>query len=91
VKDNNKKARKIAHFRNDIQKSYLAIPGFPHGDFGEILCYEIHTQPVNPRMRMQTMNAGFETGLTFTELAHKWGISVTFLGEIIADHCAKLE
>jgi len=30
-------------------------------------------------------------GLTFLWLAKKWGISVTFLGELIADHCKKLE
>ncbi len=29
--------------------------------------------------------------LTFNWLAEKWGISVTFLGELIADHCAGLE
>ena len=32
-----------------------------------------------------------EEGLTFKWLAEKWGISVTFLGELIADHCIKLE
>lgn len=32
-----------------------------------------------------------ESGLTFKWLAKKWGISVTFLGELIADHCKKLE
>lgn len=39
----------------------------------------------------KTFNDGYQTGLTFKELAHKWGISVTFLGELIADHCKKLE
>jgi len=29
-------------------------------------------------------------GETFKWLAEKWGISVTFLGELIADHCKKL-
>ena len=30
-------------------------------------------------------------GLTFTRLAEKWGISVTTLGELIFDHCKRLE
>jgi len=30
-------------------------------------------------------------GLTFNWLAEKWGISVTTLGEIIYDHCKRLE
>ncbi len=32
-----------------------------------------------------------KNGLTFLWLAAKWNISVTFLGELIADHCKKLE
>jgi len=32
-----------------------------------------------------------ENGLTFLWLADKWEISVSFLGELIADHCKKLE
>jgi len=42
-------------------------------------------------MQGKTYSGGFDTGLTFKELAQKWGISVTFLGELIADHCKKLE
>lgn len=30
-------------------------------------------------------------GLTFNWLAEKWGISVTTLGELIWDHCKRLE
>ncbi len=30
-------------------------------------------------------------GLTFNWLAEKWGISVTTLGELIYDHCKRLE
>ena len=30
-------------------------------------------------------------GLTFNWLSEKWGISVTALGELIYDHCKKLE
>ena len=85
------KPQELAAFRRHIEESYSAIPGFPHTDFGELLCYEFHTQPVNPRMAVRTSNDGFETGLTFKELAQKWGISVTFLGELIADHCMRLE
>jgi hypothetical protein len=32
-----------------------------------------------------------ENGLTFSWLAKKWGISVTTLGELIYDHCKRLE
>ena len=32
-----------------------------------------------------------ENGLTFLWLAEKWGISVSLLGELIRDHCYKLE
>lgn len=85
------KKEKIEKFREHIQQSYRSHQFYKSGDFGEILCYEIHTQPINPRMRCKTMNNGFSTGLTFKELAEKWGISVTFLGELIADHCRKLE
>ena len=80
----------IEEFREQIEHAYIAAK-VGYADFGEILCYELHTQPVNPRMRCKTMNNGYETGLTFKELAEKWGISVAFLGELIADHCRKLE
>ena len=30
-------------------------------------------------------------GMTFNWLAHKWGISLPTLGEIIWDHCCKLQ
>ena len=30
-------------------------------------------------------------GLTFTRLAAKWGISLATLGELIWDHCKRLE
>jgi len=76
----------IEVYREFIEDTYThEFPEFPYSDFGEILCYEIHSQPINPRM-----GAG-EKGLTFKELAKKWGISVTFLGELIADHCEKLD
>lgn len=85
------KKEKIIRFRKHIEKSYRGCPNSHRGGFDELLCYEIHCQPINPRMSCKTSNSGFETGLTFKELAHKWGISVTFLGDLIADHCRKLE
>ena len=78
-------AEKIHKFRNKIEKDYQKHPTGRGGSFDEILCYEIHSQPHNPRMRYS------RTGLTFKELADKWDISVTFLGELIANHCEKLE
>jgi len=30
-------------------------------------------------------------GLTFTQLCEKWGISLSMLGELVADHCRRLE
>ena len=81
----------MQNFRDQIEKRYQKYPTGCGGSFGEILCYELHTQPVNPRMLHKTFSGGYNTGLTFKEIAQKWGISVTFLGELIADHCRKLE
>lgn len=72
-----------------MEGAYIAAK-CPYCSFDEVLCYELHGQPINPRMRIKTRNDGFETGLTFKELAQKWGISVSFLGELIKDHCEKL-
>ncbi len=83
--------KQIDQFRKQIERSYIACRFSEYASFDEILCYEIHTQPVNPRMGIKTRTDGFKTGLTFKELAKKWGISVDFLGELIADHCRKLE
>lgn len=83
---------KIDQFRKHIEKIYSkGNVNTNGGSFGEILCYELHTQPINPRMNTKTYSGGFSTGLTFKELAQKWGISISFLGELIADHCRKLE
>ena len=49
------------------------------GCFGSILCHELHAGG----------SAG--SGLHFLALARKWGIPVTVLGELIADHCRRLE
>lgn len=83
------KAR-IKKFRQHIQRVYKEAPTGCGSGFDEILCYELHSEPVNPRMESKTAT-GFETGLTFKELAQKWGISTKFLGELIADHCGKLQ
>jgi len=45
------------------------------GCFGTILCRELHNGH----------------GLHFTALAEKWGIPVSLLGELIWDHCKRLE
>lgn len=82
---------KIKNFRRHIEKSYASAQFTHQAAFDEILCYELHSQPINPRMNCKTGNDGFEAGLTFNELAQKWGISVSFLGELIADHCKNLD
>jgi hypothetical protein len=87
----NKNKLNIKKFRKGIEQTYTNSPFTYRGRFDEILCYELHTQPINPRMNVKTVNNGHETGLTFKELADKWGISVDFLGEVIADHCKKLK
>ncbi len=84
-----KKSEKIDRFRDHIQRSYVNAEHHS-GDFGEILCFELHNQPINPNMHRKTCNDGFQTGLTFRDPAEKWGISCKFLGELIADHCEKL-
>jgi hypothetical protein len=81
---------KINKFRKHVEVIYQSHPFEYKGGFDEILCYELHTQTVNPRMNTKTSSGGFETGLTFRELAEKWGISILFLGELIYDHCKKL-
>lgn len=85
-----RKKQNINQFRKHIENSYKNAPTNCGESFGEILCFELHDQPINPRMKSKTFNDGFSTGLTFKELADKWGVSVSFLGELIADHCSKL-
>jgi len=57
-----------------IEEQYLLSPTDCGNSFGEILCWEIHSN-----------------GMTFEWLAEKWGISLTTLGELIWDHCKRLE
>ncbi len=80
--------KEIESFRNLIELNYRES-GIPYAGFDEILCYELHSQPINPRMIIST-STGKCTGLTFKELANKWGISLPFLGKLIRDHCEKL-
>ncbi len=60
--------------RQSIETQYLDTPTECGGSFGELLCYEIHSN-----------------GLTFKWLADKWGINLSTLGELIHDHCKRLQ
>ncbi len=64
----------IEFLRDSIEKQYHNHATGCGGSFGELLCYEIHTNE-----------------LTFIWLAQKWGISLPTLGELIWDHCKRLE
>jgi len=64
----------LAILRRRIEEQYESNPTGCGGSFGEILCWEIHTN-----------------GLTFEWLAQKWGLSLPTLGELIWDHCKRLE
>ncbi len=64
----------LSNIRRRIGEQYRSHPTGCGGSFGELLCYEIHTN-----------------GLTFIWLAKKWGISLPTLGELIWDHCKRLE
>lgn len=61
-------------YRRLIEEQYEARPTGCGASFGEILCWEIHSN-----------------GLTFVQLAEKWGVSLPTLGVLIADHCDRLE
>ncbi len=64
----------IEFLRRRIEDDYLLNPTGCGGSFGELLCWELHTN-----------------GLTFSWLAEKWGISLPDLGELIHDHCKRLQ
>ena len=65
----------IETLRAEIERQYDALGGTGcGGSFGEVLCYEMHTQ-----------------GRTFVQLAQHWGVSLPTLGDLIADHCRRLE
>ncbi len=71
----------LARLRRLIEEQYEQFPTGCGGSFDELLCYEIH----------HGNDGEHEGGLTFLWLAKKWGISVTALGELIYDHCKRLE
>jgi hypothetical protein len=71
----------IEYFRNRIESEYKDVllgSGSVGGCFGSILCHELHHSEEG-------------NGLHFKKLAKKWNISVSFLGQIIADHCDRLD
>ena len=67
--------------RCEVERQYSQTrlaSGSVGGCFGSILCSELHH--------------GLDgKGLHFTALAEKWGIPVSLLGELIWDHCKRLE
>ena len=84
----------VVAFREHIEKTYDAHPTGCGGSFGELLCYEIHDCPTKSDKAFPAFHDGGEgssRGLDFKRLAAKWGVSVSFLGELIADHCRRLE
>lgn len=72
----------IESLRRWVAEQYqgVLLPGIggTSGDFGEILCHELHS-------------GSDGNGLHFSALAEKWGIPVSILGELIWDHCRRLE
>jgi len=64
----------LGYCRRYIEDAYTDNPTGCGASFGELLCWELHTN-----------------GLTFIRLAEKWGISLATLGELIWDHCKRLE
>ena len=64
----------LPRIRQLIEEQYLSHPTGYGNSFGEILCFEIHSN-----------------NLTFLKLADKWGLGVTAVGELIYDHCKRLE
>lgn len=64
----------IERVRRLIEDQYIKCPTGCGGSFGEILCWEIHSN-----------------GMTFKQLAEKWRINLPMLGELIWDHCNRLQ
>ena len=71
----------LGRLRRLIEEQYEQHPTGAGNSFDEILCYELH----------HGSDGEHEGGLTFLWLASKWDISVTALGELIHDHCKRLE
>ena len=64
----------LCRLRYLIESQYFDAPTGCGGSFGELLCWELHSN-----------------GLTFIRLAKKWGVSLPTLGELVWDHCRRLE
>jgi len=64
----------LVMLRRLIEEQYAGHPTECGNSFGEILCWEIHTN-----------------NMTFVWLSEKWGVSLPVLGELIWDHCKRLE
>ena len=64
----------LSVLRESIVKQYEKHPTSCGGSFGEILCWEIHSNE-----------------MSFIWLATKWGISLPTLGDLIKDHCDRLQ
>jgi len=64
----------LSEIRQDIVNQYKKHQTGCGGSFGEILCWEIHSN-----------------NMTFCWLAEKWGIPLSTLGELIKDHCDRLQ
>lgn len=72
----------IESCRRRVEEQYAHVTlssGGVGGCFGSILCSELHH------------GGPGGDGLHFTALAAKWGIPVSLLGELIWDHCKRLE
>lgn len=70
----------IEECRRRVEEQYAHTKlgsGSIGGCFGSILCSELHGPSGD--------------GLDFRSLAEKWGISLPVLGELIWDHCKRLE
>ena len=64
----------LTTIREDIVLQYQKHPTGCGGSFGELLCWEIHSNDQ-----------------TFISLSKKWSISLPTLGELIKDHCDRLQ
>ena len=64
----------LSMLRREITEQYNKTDLDCKGDFGQILCWELHSNEQ-----------------TFIMLAKKWGISLPTLGELIKDHCDRLQ
>lgn len=72
----------LESLRRRVEEQYRdrrLASGVLGGCFGSILCHELHAG--GPQ----------GIGLHFSALAAKWGIPVSVLGELICDHCKRLE